>query len=94
MLSDDLMTTIQRLPLNEKVALLDVLMRTINEDVRHASSEATTSPDAEHVRKMLGREGQPPPFEELQGILATGSPVPAGYDWKDDYTDYLTQKYA
>lgn len=94
MLSDDLMTTIQRLPLDEKVALLEVLMRTVNEALHHASSEAAAAPATEHLADMLGGEGQPPPFAELRGVLAAGLSVSAGYDWKDDYTDYLTKKYA
>jgi hypothetical protein len=43
---------------------------------------------------MLGTDGYLPPFETLHGILATDMSLPTEYDWKDDYTDYLTEKYA
>ncbi len=94
MVFDDLMTTIQRLPLDEKVALLEALMRTVNEELHHASSEATAAPNAKRPADVLGTEGQPPPFEELRGVLAMDTPIPTEYDWKGDYADYLTKKYA
>ncbi|GEM_PF-3348114 len=94
MLSDDLMANIQRLPLDEKMVLLETLMRTVSEELRQQLREAVASPDTKRAREMLGTDGSLPPFEDLQGILATDTPLPAEYDWKDDYTDYLTMKYA
>lgn len=94
MLPDDLMTTIQRLPLEEKVSLLEILMRTVNEELRQESRDNAVDPRAKRALEVLGTDGPLPPFAELQGILATDTPIPAEYDWKDDYTDYLTKKYA
>jgi len=74
---------IQRLPLDEKMALLEALMRAVNDELRQESRS-----DAPRADEPL------PPFEELQGILATTTPLPAEDHWKDDYADYLTKKYA
>lgn len=90
MLPDDLMANIERLPLDEKMALLAALTRTINDELRQKSSGAITK----RARAMLGADGPLPPFEELQGVLATDTPLSSEYDWKDDYTDYLAKKYA
>lgn len=94
MLSEDLMANIQRLPLDEKLILLEVLMRTVNEEVRQQTRGGTADPDITHALATLGANGPFPPFEDLQGVLASDTPIPVEYDWKDDYADYLTQKYA
>lgn len=94
MLPDDLMTTIQQLPLEEKVSLLELLIRTVNEELRRESRDIAVDPRAQRALEVLGIDGPLPPFSELQGILASDTPVPAEYDWKDDYADYLTKKYA
>jgi len=94
MLSDDLIATIQRLPLNDKVALLESLMQTVNEELRQASPGTDTTSDAKRRTDRRGTEEPLPPFAELRGILAKDTLIPADYDWKDDYADYLTKKYA
>ncbi len=94
MVSDDLMMIIRRLPLDEKVALLEALMRTVNEELHHSSAEAAATPDAKRLADIFDDERQPPPFEELRGVLAVDTPIATEYDWKDDYGDYLTKKYA
>jgi hypothetical protein len=94
MLPDDLLANIQRLPLDEKMTLLKRLMQAVNEELRQQSCGVTASPDAKRAREMLGTDGYLPPFETLHGILATDMSLPTEYDWKDDYTDYLTEKYA
>jgi hypothetical protein len=71
MLPDDLMANIQRLPLDEKMALLAVLMRTVNEELRQDSRGITANPHAERALEVLGTDGPLPPFAELQGVLAT-----------------------
>lgn len=93
MVSDDLMANIQRLPLGEKVALLDMLLRAVSEEMRRVSPVPADS-DAERLSELPGADGPLPPFAELRGILATNTPPPAECDWKDDYADYLTKKYA
>lgn len=94
MLPDDFMASIERLPLDEKIFLLKTLTRTIAEELHRQSRGATIAPDARRAREMLDTDGPLPPFEELQGVLATETPLPSTYDWKEDYTDYLTKKYA
>lgn len=63
MLSDDLMANIQRLPLDEKVALLNMLMRAVSEEVRRVSP-VPADPSAKRLAGVLGTDGPPPPFEE------------------------------
>ena len=92
MLSDDLMTNIQRLPLDEKLALLEALMQAVHAEL-HQESIDTAHPDTKRLIEVLGIDGPLPPFAELGGILAMNTPS-AEEDWKDDYADYLTKKYA
>ncbi len=94
MLPDDLMANIQRLPLDEKMALLAALMQTVDEELRRRSHDNRVDPHGKRALEVLGTDGPLPSFAELQGILATDTPIPAEYDWKDDYADYLTKKYA
>ena len=47
-----------------------------------------------HALEALDTDGPLPSFAELQGVLAADTPIAAEYDWEDDYTDYLTKKYA
>jgi hypothetical protein len=94
MLPDDLMTSIKRLPLDEKMALLAALMRTVNEELHQELRDSAVDPRAKRALELLDTDGPLPSFAELQGILATDTPIPAEYDWEDDYTDYLTKKYA
>jgi hypothetical protein len=94
MLPDDLMANIQRLPLDEKMALLTVLIQTVNEELRQKSRDSAADRDINRALEAIGTDGPLPSFAELQGVLATDTPISAEYDWKDDYADYLTKKYA
>jgi hypothetical protein len=94
MLPDELITFIKRLPLDEKMALLAALTRTVNEELRQESRDNAVDPRAKRALELLETDGPLPSFAELQGILATDTPIPAEYDWEDDYADYLTKKYA
>jgi hypothetical protein len=94
MLPDELITFIKRLPLDEKMALLAALTRTVNEELRQESRDNAVDPRAQRALELLETDGPLPSFAELQGILATDTPIPAEYDWEDDYADYLTKKYA
>lgn len=94
MLPDDLMTNIQRLPLDGKMALLKMLMRTVNEELGQETHGNSLDPAIKRARDVLGIDWPLLSFAELQGILTTDTLSPAEYDWKDDYSDYLTKKYA
>ena len=94
MLPDDLMANIQRLPLDEKMALLAALIQTVNEELRQKSRDSAANRDINRARAAIGADGPLPSFAEMQGVLATDTPISAEYDWEDDYADYLTKKYA
>jgi hypothetical protein len=94
MLSGDLIANNRRLPLDEKMPLLTVLIQTVNEELGRVSRDSATDRDITRALEALGTDSPLPPFAELHGVLATDTPIPAEYDWEDDYADYLTKKYA
>jgi hypothetical protein len=85
---EDVMANINQLPLDEKLLLLVALAQSVRE-------EMSLGVPAPFHRAAAPRGGDSvPPFAQLQGILTTDTAPSAEHDWKDEYTEYLTKKYA
>jgi len=93
MATDDLLAKIQQLSLDEKLVLLDALMRAVRVEIQERPTVDSSLSRVNDLEVFLP-EGPPPSFERLCGILATTGLAQPEYYWKDDDTDYLTKKYA
>jgi hypothetical protein len=75
MTREELLSEIERLPLAERVELLEVITRSVHEE----------------IQPRARREGT---VNRLRGIAKPDGPVPSDEELKEDYINYLTEKYS
>ena len=69
-----------KLPLQQRLALLELLTRSLRADLVPTQTASVTE-------KLAA-------IDRLAGALQTEAPAPTDQELKDDYITYLTQKYA
>lgn len=85
---------IKQLSITERIALIEAISRSLREEIEargesmmhseRAGSE--TNPGDEHKSRIAA-------VRRLQGILKTSGNPPSDEELKDDYTNYLIEKY-
>ena len=78
MIYQDIVTEIEKLPLEKQLSLMEMLARAISR--RAVKSDMPKGSSLETLRGIL----KPPP----------GEPTPTDSDLSNGYTDYLLEKYA
>ena len=86
-----LFQTVRQLPFTIRFSLLEMLMQSIREDLNFESNvplaiDAVKTEPAIQKRKLRGYE--------VRGMAKPNGPIPTKSALRDDYTDYLIQKYS
>lgn len=86
---------IKRLSIEERIALIEAISRSLREDFE------TTSGDATHLEKETPEASAQSETERrlaavhrLRGIIKFDGDPPSDEKLKDDYTNYLIEKYS
>lgn len=86
---------IKQLSIAERVALIEVISRSLREDLETSGGEAAISDRATPEATIEDeRERRVSAVQRLRGILKTEGPPPSDEEVKDMYTDYLIEKYS
>jgi hypothetical protein len=88
MTHEEVIEAISRMPLDEKLLLLQELVHVVREETLSASSAKAVADDASDGGATFPR------FADLRGILESTTPPVADDAWRDDYVEDLAKKYA
>ncbi|HMF56182.1 MAG TPA: hypothetical protein VK619_07535 [Pyrinomonadaceae bacterium] len=94
MTREQLIEEIRRLPLEQKLKLLETISRSVREDL---DSKQERNPDAASKPKQINEgsgENRVPVSHRLYGILKFDGEPPTDEKLKDAYADYLLEKYS
>jgi hypothetical protein len=78
----EIVAQVTRLPAHERLELIEMLTRSLREEVLFKEHDA---PTIEQKLAALNR---------LEGIVTTDGPAPTDEELHEDYVDYLTRKYT
>lgn len=84
MTQEELINEINQLPPNKRKALADAILQGVQNETGAQPEELTEGPSGE---KMAA-------FHRLRGMLKTGGEPPSDGALKDDYINYLAEKYS
>jgi hypothetical protein len=87
MTHEELIHEIKQLPRDERKALGEEILRSVQE-------EQLASDSGSRKRSEIGREERMAAFHRLRGMLKTNGPPPTDKELKDEYTKYLADKYS
>jgi hypothetical protein len=88
MTHEELLREILQLPLERRKELLEAVARSLQKDLE-ASAEEIPGADAD-----IERERRLAAVRRLRGILKTSEPPPSDEELKEEYANYLTEKYS
>ena len=86
---------IKRLSVAERITLIEAISRSLREDIEKTGGGAPTA--ASEIIAPAGqseRERKIDAVRLLRGILKTEAPPPSDEELKEDYVDYLAEKYS
>ncbi len=81
---------IKQLSVKDRIALIEVISRSLRDDLEANGWEAQPS----ESNQQNERERKIAAVRRLRGILKTEGPPPTDEELKDDYTNYLMEKYS
>lgn len=85
---------IRQLSIEDRIALIEVISRSLREDLE-TSGRGVSTFDLEILEADESeREGRLAAVRRLRGILKTEGTPPSDEDLKQDYIYYLTKKYS
>jgi hypothetical protein len=95
MTQQQVLEEIKKLSVRERIALIEAISRSLREDLemngRDVPASDEETPDAagqnERARRMAA-------VQRLRGVLKTSGQTPSDEELRDDYTDYLLEKYS
>ena len=87
MTHEELIQEINQLPRDKRKALGEAIMRGLRE-------EQLTRDGGPHKENEVSREERIAAFHRLRGMLKTEGPPPTDEELKDDYINYLAEKYS
>jgi hypothetical protein len=85
MTREEIVKEARQLPLAERKAAVDEITSSIREEI-DANGSATTGES--NLEEKLAA------FHRLHGMLKTDAPPPTDEELKEDYINYLTEKYS
>lgn len=84
--TQEIIAAINNLPTDEKILLIEQILRSLREDIRH-------TPRAEPRSTHSEARTDTPITNKLHGLFATDAPA-TDEEIKEDYTRYLTEKHS
>jgi DNA-directed RNA polymerase specialized sigma24 family protein len=85
MTREEIIQEINQLPPDERKAIAETVLRGVQEEV---------AVDSERPASEVSREEKIAAFHRLRGMLQTEGPPPTDDELKDDYVNYLQEKYS
>lgn len=91
MTREEIVKEARQLPLTERKAAVEEITSSIREEMQANGSAAK---DASHAKNESSLDEKLAAFYRLQGMLKTDAPPPTDEELKQDYIDYLAEKYS
>jgi hypothetical protein len=91
MTREEIVKEARHLPLAERNAAVEEITTSIREEIE-ANGSGTT--DASHAKDASSLEERLAAFHRLYGMLKTDAPPPTDEELKEDYINYLAEKYS
>jgi hypothetical protein len=86
---------IKRLSIEERITLLEVISRSLREDLEtNGGDKAIFSKESPVTDAHNERESRVAAVHRLQGIIKFDGEPPSDEELKEDYAKYLTEKYS
>jgi|GEM_PF-723223 len=86
---------IKRLSVAERIALIEAITRSLREDLEAEQSAASISaPSNSEITDERERERRIAAVRRLRGIAKSEGEPPSDEELKEDYVNYLSEKYS
>jgi len=86
---------IRQLSIGDRIALLEEITRSLREDLEaNGAGEAASAKEPSETNIQDERERKLAAVQRLRGILKTSGKPPTDEELKEDYTNYLIEKYS
>ena len=86
---------IKQLSIAERIALIEAIFRSLREELEMSSGDpALSGGETPEDNIQEERERRMAAVRRLRGILKTSGNPPSDEELKDDYTNYLIEKYS
>jgi hypothetical protein len=93
MTSQQFIEEIKRLPVAERVALIEAISRSVQEDLQRGEGLSTVGKSKQSTA-YDSASGRVPLSQRLRGIIKFDGGPPTDEEVKDMIADYLTEKYS
>ena len=93
----NLFQTVRQLPFKIRFSLLEMLMKSIREDLNFQSTQDDHVEVDSNLMDIQQYNIQTEPVirgEDVRGIVQPKTPILTKTDYRDAYTDYLVEKYS
>lgn len=90
MSSQEILAAINNLPFDERVALIEQLTLSLHQEQLPASDTG----DAQAESNVMSEPSRTPVTDRLFGAFKTDAPPPTDEEIREDYTNYLMEKYS
>ncbi|MDT4898329.1 MAG: hypothetical protein QOH25_3406 [Acidobacteriota bacterium] len=85
---------IKRLSIKERIALIEAISRSLREDLVTTGDGATFGEETQEGSVQSEIERRLSAVHRLRGIIKFDGDPPSDEELKDDYTNYLIEKYS
>lgn len=86
---------IRRLSVEERIALIEAISRSLREELQPPQESAPIAPSEDDQAEMqVSRESKITISQRLYGILKFDGDPPTDEEVKDEYANYLMEKYS
>ena len=90
MTQEEIISQIKQLPVEQKVEILEAVAQDVRAELRANGSSTTTDVGTDQA----SREEKLAAFQRLRGLLKTERTPPTDEELKEDYVNYLSEKYS
>ncbi|PYS64904.1 MAG: hypothetical protein DMF74_05505 [Acidobacteria bacterium] len=91
MTREDIVKEARQLPLAERRAAVEEITSSIREEIE---ANGSSTQDERHSKNESSFEEKLAAFHRLHGMLKTDAPPPTDEELKEDYINYLAEKYS
>jgi hypothetical protein len=84
----DMAVELEKLPLVERLALIERLTHSVREEIASSAEPPDTQPEMAAIQPKPGSS-----LSRVLGMLRPDGPMPTDEELKEDYTNYLIRKY-
>jgi hypothetical protein len=86
---------IKQLSVAERIALIEAITRSLREDLEIGqNADSISAPSNSEITDESERERKIAAVRRLRGIAKSGAEPPSDEELKEDYVNYLSEKYS